>query len=328
MMRFTVVALVALTVLGNGYAQDSDSPLKSRSLKPKTVRFVPPSNMIKIGAVDLTGTEEFHRLKVARMQAARERVLRIPLKNISDRPLKITNVAVSCGCMAAIANDLEIGTGETSMLYLRVTPTAVGRFAKRMTVSFEDSPNVTCVIESTVSSAFDVTPNAIVIKPGGSNGSELTVKSDLDLSGFEARSLNPFLTLKFVRQEPDGSHVFKCQLASAVDGNKVPADLVVPIQVRHLGKSYEYSLRVYNSEAVKIQPKIVFARRNAQNSNALEFFVLVKSWSKQKDLVCKIAEPKKGLSLKVKQRKSLPGGTLIEMVTFVIAGDTRSVEEA
>ncbi|MCO8121701.1 DUF1573 domain-containing protein [Stieleria sp. TO1_6] len=327
MIRLNAFFLIVIVSSYHALAQEAEPPGRDRALKPTGVQFKPPSDLIKTNSVELTDTEEFHRLTIPRMQSGKEKVIGVPLKNISDKKITVKNIEVSCGCMAAIANSLEINTKETLLVYLRITPTEVGRFAKRVTISFEGSPAVTCVIESIVAAAFNVSPNAMLLEPGDVQGGELVVKSVFDYSGFEVKSLNPFMKLVYDRQEKEKGNIYRCELVEGVKDVKAPAELMVPIQVKYLGKIHEYSLQVINSASVAVKPSIVFARRNAQDDNQTEFFVVVRSWREVNDLTCEIASPANGLSLKEIRRKSLSGDALLQAVTFVIEGDTQSTEE-
>lgn len=327
MTRIGIAILMAITGLATANSQDTALPGVDKSEKVRKVRFVPPSDLIDLETVEIAGIEEFHRLKIPRLQAAKEKVFGIPIKNITDKPLVIANIGLACGCMAAMSNERKIGPGKTTTVYLRVTPKEVGRFAQRMKISFENETSITCVVESIVHSAFEVRPNTILLDPGRKEGTELSISSRFGYTGYKAKSLNRLLSLEYDRQTKDGTQIFKCWLEDNADKRRVPNELTVPIRITHHGKSYEYSLTVQNAREVKIQPSIVFAGRDKKSGSAAEFSILVGAWKGHADLTHKIIEPSTGLKLREIDRKALSSGSIFEKFSFVIEGDLENVDD-
>ena len=327
MYRVGIFLLLLVVVSEITHSQDADQSDASDSRKAKPVRFVPPSDMVEFKTVETAGTEEVHRLKGPRSQASQEKVLGIPIKNVSGQSLTVSNINLGCGCMTAISKKLEIDSGETTMLYLRVTPKEVGRFAKRITISFENASSVTCVIESVVHSAFEITPNTMVLVPGREKGSELSIRSEFAHTGFQVRSMNPRLTVKFDRQKKDGTHVYRCWLGKETDKDKPLDEFVAPINIEYLKKSYEYKLQVKNAFTVKVQPSIVFASRDKQSSEVAKFHVLVGCWTGRDNLICRVAKPKKGIDLQEIERKPLGESSIFEQVSFALEGDLENIDD-
>ncbi len=266
------------------------------------------------------GVREIVSLEIGQIAAGRMHTLAIPLRNRSKNDVRIKDVTVSCGCMAAITDAMKVPANETALLYLRIRPEEIGKLAKRATVHFAKGPSLVIRVDALVKSKFSITPNGIGLMPDSEDGVEIKVESNFGPIPFTVESPDPMLAIRQVRLTKT-SGAFVCTMKS-VDGKMPPRKSEVPILVKTDEKTHQYRLRVINRRSVQVNPDILVARR--RDGRWMTRVFVSASGVRESPLHCVAADPKKNISVKVEQRRDV--GRTGEFLHLLIDGDTSGHE--